>query len=277
MKSSIQETGTEAVARTVLVDITAGVATLTLNRPERKNALDLTMRRELSDAVCAIRADRNVKAVLLKGAGGAFCSGGDLGSMKIDSAEAGRNRLDDLHAWLQVLLTLDRPVVAAVDGVAYGAGFSLALTADYIVASRRARFCMPFIRVGLLPDSASLYTLPRAVGMQRAKDILFSAREVDADEARLIGIASEVVDAELLDARAMQVAQALAGASSAMIGLTKRALNASFESDLPSMLERESAGQGIAFMTDYHREAVRRFSEKATPLFSWPPVITAAD
>jgi len=254
----------------VLVDVAEGVATLTLNRPERKNALDLAMRHELADAIHAIRADRNVRAVLLKGAGGAFCSGGDLGSMKIDSAEAGRNRLDDLHAWLQVLLTLDRPVVAAVDGVAYGAGFSLALAADYIVASRRARFCMPFIRVGLLPDSASLYTLPRAVGMQRAKEILFSAREIQADEARLIGIAAEVVDADAIDRRAMEVARALGGASPAMIGLTKRALNASFENDLQSMLERESAGQGIAFMTDYHREAVKRFSEKAAPLFNWP-------
>jgi 2-(1,2-epoxy-1,2-dihydrophenyl)acetyl-CoA isomerase len=270
MKNSIQETEADAAIRTVLVDVAEGVATLTLNRPERKNALDLAMRHELADAIHAIRADRNVRAVLLKGAGGAFCSGGDLGSMKIDSAEAGRNRLDDLHAWLQVLLTLDRPVVAAVDGVAYGAGFSLALAADYIVASRRARFCMPFIRVGLLPDSASLYTLPRAVGMQRAKEILFSAREIQADEARLIGIAAEVVDADAIDRRAMEVARALAGASPAMIGLTKRALNASFENDLQSMLERESAGQGIAFMTDYHREAVKRFSEKAAPLFNWP-------
>jgi len=270
MKNSIQETEADAAIRTVLVDVAEGVATLTLNRPERKNALDLAMRHELADAIHAIRADRNVRAVLLKGAGGAFCSGGDLGSMKIDSAEAGRNRLDDLHAWLQVLLTLDRPVVAAVDGVAYGAGFSLALAADYIVASRRARFCMPFIRVGLLPDSASLYTLPRAVGMQRAKEILFSAREIQADEARLIGIAAEVVDADAIDRRAMEVARALGGASPAMIGLTKRALNASFENDLQSMLERESAGQGIAFMTDYHREAVKRFSEKAAPLFNWP-------
>ncbi|MDB5837701.1 MAG: enoyl-CoA hydratase/isomerase [Caballeronia sp.] len=273
MKNSIQETGAETANRTVLVEVTEGVMTLTLNRPERKNALDLAMRRELADAIHTIRADRSIRAVLLKGAGGAFCSGGDLGSMKIDSAEAGRNRLDDLHEWLQVLLTLDRPVVAAVDGVAYGAGFSLALAADYIVASRRARFCMPFIRVGLLPDSASLYTLPRAVGMQRAKDILFSAREIQADEARLIGIAAEVVDADAIDRRASEVAQALAGASPAMIGLTKRALNTSFENDLHSMLERESAGQGIAFMTDYHREAVKRFSEKAAPLFNWPAAV----
>jgi enoyl-CoA hydratase/carnithine racemase len=132
---------------------------------------------------------------------------------------------------------------------------------------------MPFIRVGLLPDSASLYTLPRAVGMQRAKDILFSAREIQADEARLIGIAAEVVDADAIDRRASEVAQALAGASPAMIGLTKRALNTSFENDLHSMLERESAGQGIAFMTDYHREAVKRFSEKAAPLFNWPAAV----
>lgn len=273
MKNTLQETGADAANRTVLVAVAAGVATLTLNRPERKNALDLAMRGELADAVHAIRADRSVRAVLLKGAGGAFCSGGDLGSMKIESAEAGRNRLDDLHAWLQILLTLDRPVIAAVDGVAYGAGFSLALAADYIVVSRRARFCMPFIRVGLLPDSASLYTLPRAVGMQRAKEILFSAREIGAEEARAIGIAAEVVEVDALDRRAEEVARALAGASPTMIGLTKRTLNASFESDLPSMLERESAGQGIAFMTDYHREAVQRFAEKATPLFSWPAAV----
>ena len=255
---------------TLLVEIADGVATLTLNRPNQKNALNGPMRDALRDAVQQIRADRAVCAVVLRGAGTDFCSGGDIRAMNVTEAEAGRNRMDDMHGWIGMLIDLDRPFVAAVDGVAYGAGFSLALLADFIVASPRARFCMPFMKVGLVPDCGALYTLPRVVGMARARDLVFSAREIGAEEARQIGAVFEIVPEETLHARADELARGLAGASPVAFGMAKRALNQSFSSDVRAMLEMESLGQGIAFTTGYHREAVRRFKEKEPPLFRWP-------
>lgn len=254
----------------LLMETVDGVATLTLNRPQQKNALNGPMRDALRDAVQTIRADRTVRAVVLRGAGTDFCSGGDIRAMNVTEAEAGRNRIDDLHGWIGILLDLDRPVIAAVDGVAYGAGFSLALLADFIVATPHARFCMPFMKVGLVPDCGAFYTLPRVVGLARAKDLVFSAREVGAEEARQMGAVFEIVPQETLHGRADQLAKSLAGASPVAFGLAKRALNQSMSSDVRAMLEMESLAQGIAFTTQYHREAVRRFKEKEAPLFQWP-------
>lgn len=254
----------------LLVENVDGVATLTLNRPQQKNALNMPMRDALREAVQQIRADRTVRAVVLRGAGTDFCSGGDIRAMNVTEAEAGRNRMDDLHGWLSMLVDLDRPVVAAIDGVAYGAGFSLALLADFVVASPRARFCMPFMKVGLVPDCGALYTLPRVVGMARARDLVFSAREIGAEEARQIGAVFEIVPEDRLHGRAGQLARSLAAASPVAFGLAKRALNQSLGSDVRAMLEMESLGQGIAYTTTYHREAVRRFKEKEPPLFQWP-------
>jgi 2-(1,2-epoxy-1,2-dihydrophenyl)acetyl-CoA isomerase len=261
-----------AEEKTLLVDIADGIATLTLNRPQYKNALNGPMRDELRDAVQQIRADRTVRAVVLRGAGTDFCSGGDIRAMNVTAADAGRNRMDDLHGWIALLVDLDRPVVAAVDGVAYGAGFSLALLADFIVATPRARFCMPFMKVGLVPDCGALYTLPRVVGMARARDLVFSAREIGAEEAKQMGAVFEIVPQDQVHSRADQLARGLAGASPVAFGLAKRALNQSIGADVRTMLELESLGQGIAFTTDYHHEAVRRFKEKESPLFQWPVI-----
>jgi len=254
----------------LLVEIDDGIATLTLNRPKQKNAINDALRHALREAVYAIRGDRSVRAVVLRGSGEDFCAGGDLRAMNVADAQAGRDRIDDLHGWVAQLLDLDRPVIAAVDGVAYGAGFSLAMLADFVVASTRARFCMPFMKVGLVPDCGAFHTLPRVVGAARAKDLIFSAREVNAQEAHRLGVAFEIVAQDALHARARQLASALAKASPVAFGLAKRALNQSYSSDLRSMLEIESLAQGIAFTTDYHKEAVRRFKEKDTPLFQWP-------
>jgi len=256
----------------ILFVVEQGVATLTLNRPAQKNALNLTMRSEIGAAVEQVRGDRNVRALVLTGADGAFCSGGDLrgiASSGLDN-EGWRNRLLDLHAWLADLLTLDRPIIAAVDGVAYGAGFSLALTADFILATPRARFCMSFLRVGAVPDCGAFYTLPRIVGTQRAKEIMLSARELDAEEAHRLGIVFEVHDAENLHARAQALAHSFVDAPPTAVSLTKRAVSASLGSDLQTMLELEAAGQALAFGTEYHRGAVARFGRKEPALFRWP-------
>src|SRR3546814_771523 len=173
-------------------NVSDGIGWLTLNRPAQKNAIDADMRIKLAQTISNIQQDDATRVLVITGAGGAFCSGGDIRGMQEMSVAGARKRLVDLHAWLEPLLNLDRPVIAAVDGVAYGAGFGLALMADMVIATPRARFCASFMRLGLIPDFGLLYTLPRIVGRQKAKELVFSAREVSADEALELGIAMEI-------------------------------------------------------------------------------------
>ena len=257
----------------IALDVAEGVATLALNRPERRNAMSLAMRTEFAHAVDTVLADDAVRAIVLTGRGGHFCAGGDIGEMRPDTipdAEAGRRRMRNTLVNVERLARCDKPVVAAVDGYAYGGGFGIALLADIILATPAARFCMSFMRVGLVPDCGAMYTLPRMVGLQRAKEIMLTARELDAATAREYGIVLEIVEAAGLLARAQAMARALAGASASAAAMTKRGLNQSLSSDLAAMLEYEAAAQGIAFASADHRNAVQRFSARQAPLFQWP-------
>jgi 2-(1,2-epoxy-1,2-dihydrophenyl)acetyl-CoA isomerase len=173
------------------------------------------------------------------------------------------------HAWLAPLLMLDRPVVAAVDGPAFGAGFSLALAADFIVASPQARFCLSFMRVGLVPDFGAFYTLPRIVGVQRAKELMLSARELAADEAKALGIVFEIVPADGLLQRAQALAASFVHASPMAVSLVKRAL-AVAPADLHTMLELEADAQALCFGSAPHQTAVARFLDKQPAPFQWP-------
>lgn len=252
--------------------IDEGVATLTLNNPARKNVLDVATRREIGEAAALVRRDRAIRALILAGAGGVFSAGGDLrniATVGLDS-EGWRNRLLDNHVGLGELLMLDIPVIAAVDGVAYGAGFSLALTADFILCSPQARFCMSFLRIGGVPDYGAFYTLPRIVGAQRAKEIILSAREVGAEEALRLGLVMEIHAVDSLLVRARAIADSFVQAPPTAVSLAKRAVNMSLGSDLQTMLELEASAQGVAFTTEYHREAVARFLRKEPALFQWP-------
>jgi enoyl-CoA hydratase/carnithine racemase len=256
---------------TLQVDIHEGIATLTLSRPERKNALNTEMKQALEDAIVALRADASVRALVLTGAGGAFCSGGDLSSMQEGrGTEAARKRMTDMHRTLDNLLDFDRPVIAAVDGVAYGAGFSLALAADLVVASPRARFCLSFARVGLVPDVGSLHLLPRLVGLQRARALAYSARELPAQEALELGLVLELHASEQLLARAQQLAKALAGASPAAFAMTKQLFARTFELDRRSLLDAEANAQAVAFGTEYFGQAVEGFMRGEKAKFHWP-------
>jgi len=248
-----------------------GIVTLTLNRPAHKNALDLVMREELGQIVETLQRDRAVWVVILGGAAGAFCAGGDLHSMAADtSAEQAHARMARLLTTIEILLSLHCPVIAKVDGAAYGAGLALALSADLILATPRARFCPAFLRLGAIPDCATLYILPRMIGLQRAKALIFSAREFDAEEARAMGIVLEVLPSESIDAHAHHMAQALAELPTSALAMTKRGLNASLNSDLPTMLALEAASQGVARSAPYHHDAVARFLAKQAPRFQWP-------
>lgn len=247
------------------------VATLTLDNPAKRNAFDPAMREEVAQAIAQVRRDRDIRALILTGAGGHFCAGGDLrniASAGLDGA-GWRSRMQNLHDWLQDLLTLDRPVIAAVDGAAAGAGFSLALTADFVLATPRARFCMSFMKVGLVPDCGAFYTLPRIVGVQRARELMLSARDVEGAEALQLGIAMELHEPEQLQARAQALAASFVHASPAAVSVIKRALAAPGH-DLTTLLELEAGGQAIAAGTQEHQTAVKRFLDKQPPLFQWP-------
>ena len=249
------------------------VVEIAFNRPERRNALDLPSRALFAARVRDAIEDESVRAIVLTGRGGHFCAGGDIGSMNPDeglSAEAGRARMRRALRHVEALYTCDKPVVAAVEGCAFGGGFGLALLADVIVASESARFCMSFARIGLVPDSGSLYTLPRIVGVQRAKALLLSGRELGAHEAREWGLALEVTAAGRALERALELAAALATASPVATALTKTALANTLSSDLRGMLEYEATAQGLAFSSDWHRDAARRFLQREPSRFRWP-------
>jgi len=259
------------MSEAVLYDVVDGVATITLNRPAQKNAIDEALRDRLAQCIDHIERDRAVRAVVLTGSGGAFCAGGDLRSIR--SAELDndgwRRRMKDAHAWLARLLSLDRAVVAAVDGPAFGAGFSLVLAADFIVASPRARFCLSFMRLGLVPDFGALHTLPRIVGVQRAKELMLSARELSADEAKSLGIVFDLVPEDQVLYSAQALAASFVHASPMAVSLVKRALAAA-PTDLHTMLEVEADAQALCFGSAPHKAAVARFLDKQPALFQWP-------
>ena len=246
------------------------VATLTLNRPAQRNALDQTMRGEIADIVAAVRRDRTIKVLIIQGAGGAFCAGGDISTMTMDTAaEQARDRMLSLQIVIADLLNLDRPIIAVVDGAAYGAGVGLALTADLILASPRARFCLSFLRLGAVPDCGVFYTLPRIVGVQRAKELAFSTREFGAQEARDMGLVFEIHPESQIHQRAQVLAASMSKLPLTALSLTKRLFNASLNSDLNTMLDLEAAGQGIARSTEFHKEAAARFMDKQPPIYQW--------
>jgi len=255
---------------TLNVALDDGVATVTLARPESRNAINSAMREELGALVRYILNEQSIRAVVLTGAGGTFCAGGDLLGMEGVNSSIMRQRLMAAHTYLTELMNLDRPVIAAVDGAAYGAGFSLAMAADMVVASNRARFCMAFMRVGLLPDYGAMYTLPRVVGLQRAKEMIYSAREIPAEEALRLGIVLELHEPQDVLPRALAMAHAMKHMSPTAFGFTKHSLNQSYESSLSTMLGLEAAAQSMAVATPECTEAIARFAAKQAPAYTWP-------
>lgn len=219
-----------------------------------------------------MRDDAQVHTVILTGAGGAFCSGGDISQM-MDASQAGlpwRQRMRSLHQWFPELVNLEKPVIAAVDGPAFGAGLSLALAADFVLCTRRAKFCAVFGRIGLVPDLGAMHMLPRIVGLQKAKELVFTARTVQAEEARSLGMVYEIVeDGEALQAAAVALARRFGEASTAAIGMAKTAMNQAFELDARAMAELEAYAQTMCRGSDYHQEAVQRFKDKQPTRFDW--------
>lgn len=256
----------------VLVTRHGGTAVLTLNRPQARNALNLPMRDAFSAAINEVRDDSAVKAVVLTGAGGHFCAGGDVKGMAAGSDRpadglASREAMRAIYRWFDQLVDLEKPVIAAVEGSAFGAGLSLALAADFVLAAPGAKFCSVFSRIGLVPDLAGLYLLPRVVGLPRAKELVFSARVVDAQEALAMGMAYDIADDVL--AAALALAARFHEAPIGSIGLSKAMLNRTFETQRSDIYAQEAMAQSLCRESDYHKAAVKRFVDKQPPLYQW--------
>ena len=249
------------------------IGIITMNQPERRNALSPEMRQDFLNLIPTLQYDTNLGAIVLQGTDGVFCAGGDLKNLaqalKNRNTAVDRQRLYRHHDWFQKLLNLEIPVIAAVDGAAYGAGFSIALSADFILCSDRAKLCCVFPRIGLVPDVGAFFTLPRIVGLQRAKEIMFTGRPLDAKEAKELGIAMEVHDAENLKSAAMELAGRLCQANTPAIGATKRIVNLSFNLDANALIEMEAAAQAVYFSSDYHTNAIRSFLDKKPLAYDW--------
>lgn len=257
---------------TLTVDIDGGVATVTLNRPAVLNAFSVPMQQELAVVIAQISADDAVRAVILTGAGRAFCAGGDIGEMEGAPEPVpldGRRKLHRmLTTVLMPLVRLEKPVIAAVNGAAVGAGMNLALAADIVIASEAARFSQAFVKVGLVPDTGGLYLLSRLVGLSRAKELCFTGRMLTAAQAAEFGLVNEVVPADQLMATATALARQLAAGATAAIGLTKSLLNMAHTATLEEMAEFEAYALAVVLSTDDHREGIRAFREKRAPRFS---------
>jgi 2-(1,2-epoxy-1,2-dihydrophenyl)acetyl-CoA isomerase len=251
----------------LLTEVADGVATLTLNRPEALNALNSQLRGQLAAAIKSASRDDATRAVVITGAGRGFCAGADLrgGSGERDFRAVLTAEYNPL---IEAIRGLPKPVVAAVNGVAAGAGVSLALAADVVVASEDARFVPAFNRIGLVPDSGLARELVRSVGRHRAFEILMGERQLGAGDARDLGLVAAVVPADRLADTARDLARRLADGPTIAIGLTKRLLNLAENALLAEDLEAEAALQDLAGRTEDHAEGVAAFGEKRDPRFT---------
>jgi enoyl-CoA hydratase/carnithine racemase len=240
------------------------VVILMLNVPKRRNAVSMALRQMLTDRLHSIATDAEVRAVVLCGAGGTFCSGGDLTDMATTDFASARQRMEQTHGLVRALIKFPKPVVAAVEGWAAGAGLSIALCCDFVIAAADARFVASFGNVGLMGDLGLLHTLPRRVGEAWARRILLLGETVDAATAERIGIAHAVVPAGTALDAATDWANRLAQRAPLPIALTKTLL----AEGLDALLDRERDMQAALFMSADHAEGKAAFMAKRTPDFT---------
>jgi 2-(1,2-epoxy-1,2-dihydrophenyl)acetyl-CoA isomerase len=256
-----------ATEPSVRVERDGAVATLVLNEPRSMNAMSAGIKAGIEDNLPGLLADPLVRAIVITGTGKAFCAGGDIRSMDDRGTLSVKTRMTRSYRWLIPLLTADKPIICAVNGAAAGAGLSLALTGDIILASRDARFKAGFPGLGAAADLGLAYTLPRAIGYQRASDILLTNREVSADEAHAMGLVARLTDPEALMATAMETARALAAGPTVSLALTKRLMRRAYELPIEGFLEFEAMSQVVAFGSEDFDEGVAAFKGKRKPDF----------
>ncbi|WP_214104738.1 enoyl-CoA hydratase/isomerase family protein [Acrocarpospora catenulata] len=254
----------------VLLDVADGVATITLNRPEARNALNMAVKTRLAAVLQEVANDPEVRAVVVVGAGGSFCAGGDIVEMELnDSPRVSRSRLAALLETVFVRLAeMEKPTIAAVEGHAHGAGLSLALACDLMIVSETATLSCAFTKVGLVPDCGSLYFLPRRLPMPVAKELIFTGRRFSGAEAVRLGLANRAVPSGTVAETAGGLALELADAATVALGMAKSLLETSTGVTLRELARLEAFGQAIAYATEDHLTAREAFKAKTTPRFS---------
>jgi len=260
-----------AQLETIRFDIENGVAWIRLNRPEARNAVNAPMREEFLAALLEARGDTAVRAVVLTGEGKAFCAGADLAGAR-GSSPASPGAIRDAmrqssQRLIRALWELEKPTLAAVHGVAAGLGAHLAFACDLVIAAEEARFIEVFVRRGLAVDAGGAFLLPRLIGLQKAKELVFFGEDVTADEAHRIGLVNRVVPLASMLAAAREWAERLAAGPTFALGLSKRLLNRSLESSLETCLEEEALAQALVAQSEDMREGMLAFAEKRAPRF----------
>ena len=255
----------------ILLDIAAGVATITLNRPDKLNSFTGEMHEELKQAMQIIRADRSVRVLMITGAGRGFCAGQDLSERMMgnsETADVGSSLEKNYNPLLKELRVLPYPVICAVNGVAAGAGCNLVLACDIVIAAKSAAFIQAFSRIGLIPDAGGTYTLPRLVGTARAMAAAMLAEKIGAEQAAQWGMIWKCVDDSQLMREANELARQLAGQATRALGLTKRAIYASANNTFEQQLDLERDLQREAAKSEDFREGVAAFMEKRPAKFT---------
>jgi 2-(1,2-epoxy-1,2-dihydrophenyl)acetyl-CoA isomerase len=252
---------------------THGLRTLAMNRPDRRNALDATLCERLLQATVAAAADNSVRALLLRGEGHSFCVGGDVKSMAEGEGRTltVEQRVQGLRRCMEAsrqLHTMPKPVVAAIRGAAAGAGLSLALACDFRIAARSAKFTTAFARVGLSGDFGGSWFLSKMVGSAKARELYLKPRVLTADEAFSLGLLTQVVADDELEAAALEFAKDLASGPTVTLSYIKQNLNQAETGSLESTLDMEAMHHIRCSMTDDHREAAAAFVEKRSPVFN---------
>lgn len=237
-----------------------GVAVLTLNRPDKFNAMSMQMRRELGDCFLAMAEDTDTRVLVLTGAGAAFCAGGDINDFQGNSSETMHTVMGRVsHRWFRAFWNLPQPVLGAINGAAAGGGCNFALACDMVYASESAYFCQTFMEIGLMPDLGGAWLLPRLIGPARAKEFALFGDRMQAREALALGLVNGVFAPDQLMDEVMRRAVRLAARPASAVSLTKRMMNRSFEASMETVLDEELAAQSFLFSTEANRVGVQRF------------------
>ncbi|MBX9669363.1 MAG: enoyl-CoA hydratase/isomerase family protein [Candidatus Obscuribacterales bacterium] len=257
----------------LLTEKKGNVGIITLNRPDKLNAFNDELTFRLQDALKEMEKDKDVRAIVITGSGRGFCSGQDLQSRSISQEVGERPSLGDsirrrYNPIVSKIRRMEKPIIAAVNGVAAGAGASLAFACDFRIASENSSFIQSFTKVGLVPDSGSTFMLPRLIGATKAFELMLSAEKLPAAEALKLNLINKVVpDSEVIK-EALVLAEKLAAGPTKAFGLTKRAVNRALFHDLEDLLEYEASLQEIAGRSDDFQEGVKAFVEKRTPAYT---------
>ena len=252
---------------TIRYDVRDGIAWLYLNRPDKLNAFIAQMNREVKEAIKTASSDEQVRCIVITGEGRAFCSGQDLSEVD-EGMDHGQVLRDHYGPMIKQIRKCEKPIVAAVNGVAAGAGFSLALACDFRLISERASFINAFIHVGLIPDSGNLYYLTQLVGQSRATELAILGEKVPAVSAVEMGLANRLIPVDTWEEDVTAFSARLAAMPTKAIGLIKRSLKAASTLSFEDYLEQEAQGQRIAGLTNDHREGVNAFMGKRKPVYS---------